>query len=273
MGLRVKLRKTFSSKPKTPNSTAHTPQPGEIHYTDRTDIEYYKPHEIPRSKYRGKVDPEHQASLAAFSLADAFSAARRRSSLALSGSFSPGGTKAQSRATSRAQSRIQSRTTSRAPSRVQSRAPSRRPSQHEHILNSHHAAVLSGLRMESHANSSSSGSTSREKSLSASTALDVETASTSISEYSNAVASAPAERNINTKSSKKLLTQHDSGIGMNSSVPEIVLSKQVTAHDTPFTAEELEQAMTRATLKPRYSSSSGGLQMPFMGRRSAITSS
>jgi hypothetical protein len=27
------------------------------------------------------------------------------------------------------------------------------------------------------------------------------------------------------------------------------LSKQVTAHDTPFTPEELEQAMTRATLK------------------------
>ncbi|KAK5197787.1 hypothetical protein LTR99_010077 [Exophiala xenobiotica] len=285
MGLRVKLRKTFSSKPKTPNSTAHTPQPGEIHYTDRTDIEYYKPHEIPRSKYRGKVDPEHQASLAAFSLADAFSAARRRSSLALSGTFSPGGTKAQSRATSRAQSRIQSRatsraqsriqsrTTSRAPSRVQSRAPSRRPSQHEHLLNSHHAAVLSGLRMESHANSSSSGSTSREKSLSASTALDVETASTSISEYSTAVASAPAERNINTTRSKKFLTQHDSGIGMNSSVPDIVLSKQITAHDTPFTAEELEQAMTRAMLKPRYSSSSGGLQMPSMGRRSAISSS
>jgi hypothetical protein len=36
---------------------------------------------------------------------------------------------------------------------------------------------LSGLRTESHANSSSSGSTSREKSLSASTALGVETAS------------------------------------------------------------------------------------------------
>jgi len=172
MGLRLKLRKTFSSKPKNTTSTGHIPEPGETYYTERTDIEYYKPHEIPRSKYRGKVDPEHQASLAAFSLADAFSSARRRSSLALSGTFSPGGTKAQSRATSRAPSRIQSRTTSRAPSRVQSRAPSRRPS-HDHT---HHAAVvvLSGLRMESHANSSSSGSTSREKSLSASTALDVD---------------------------------------------------------------------------------------------------
>jgi hypothetical protein len=43
------------------------------------------------------------------------------------------------------------------------------------------------------------------------------------------------------------LTQHDSGIDM----PEMVLSKQVTAHDTPFTVEELEQAMTRATLRRR----------------------
>jgi hypothetical protein len=56
------------------------------------------------------------------------------------------------------------------------------------------------------------------------------------------VASAPAERH--TK-----LIQHDSGIGMD--IPEIVLTKQTTAHDTPFTAEELEQAMTRASLKPR----------------------
>lgn len=174
MGLRLRLRKTFSSSHKKPNpETHHTPTPGETYYTDRTDIEYYKPHEIPRSKYRGKVDPEHAASLAAFSLADAFASVKRRSSVALSGTFSPGGTKAQSRATSRAPSRVQSRAASRvhsrAPSRVQSRiqsrAPSRRPSH-------------SGLRTETHMESlSSSGSTSREKSLTASTALDVETAS------------------------------------------------------------------------------------------------
>lgn len=173
MGLRLRLRKTFSSSHKKPTAETHTPSPGETYYTDRTDIEYYKPHEIPRSKYRGKIDPEHQASLAAFSLADAFASVKRRSSLALSGTFSPGGTKAQSRATSRAPSRVQSRAPSRvhsrAPSRVQSRiqsrAPSRRPSH-------------SGLRTETHMESlSSSGSTSREKSLTASTALDVETAS------------------------------------------------------------------------------------------------
>lgn len=129
--------------------------------------------------------------------------------------------------------------------------------------------------MESHANSSSSGSTSREKSLSASTALDVdvdvETASTSISEHPTAVASAPAESNTNTNTTSSKLTQHDSGIGID--VPEIVLSKQITAHDTPFTAEELEQAMTRATLKPRDFGGRDGLQMPVMGRRSAISSS
>jgi len=129
--------------------------------------------------------------------------------------------------------------------------------------------------MESHANSSSSGSTSREKSLSASTALDVdvdvETASTSISEHPTAVASAPAEANTNTNTTSSKLTQHDSGIGID--VPEIVLSKQITAHDTPFTAEELEQAMTRATLKPRGFRELDDVQMPVMGRRSAIASS
>jgi len=56
------------------------------------------------------------------------------------------------------------------------------------------------------------------------------------------VASAPAELNMK-------LVQHDSGIGMD--IPDIMLSKQMTVHDTPFTVEELEQAMTRASLKPK----------------------
>ena len=121
---------------------------------DRTDIEYYKPNEIPKSKYRGKVDPEHHASLHAFSLADAFSAARRRSSLALSGTFSPGGTKDQSAASSR----------------VQSRAASRRPSMH----------YESRLRLQSAIDPESSGSSnsmSREKSVATSTTLGADTAS------------------------------------------------------------------------------------------------
>jgi hypothetical protein len=215
MGLRGKLRKTFSSKKiPTIDSMSIT---GEQFYTDRTDIEYYKPNEIPRSKYRGKVDPEHQASLAAFSLADAFAGAGRRSSLALSGSFSPGGTNAQSKAGSRAAS-IEL---------------SRRPSRQDQ--------PRSNLRMESHM-SDGSGSTSREKSISASTALDVDTASMSLSDQTTAVPSAPTELNVNTK-----LTQHDSGIDM----PDLVLSKHSSAHDTPFTLEELEQAMSRASLHRR----------------------
>jgi len=215
MGLRGKLRKTFSSK-KIPTIDSMSITGEEQFYTDRTDIEYYKPNEIPRSKYRGKVDPEHQARLAAFSLADAF-AAERRSSLALSGSFSPGGTKSQSMAGSRAAS-IEL---------------SRRPSWQDH--------PGSKLRMESHAKSDDLGSTSREKSISASTALDVETASMSLSDQTTAVSSAPTELNVNTK-----LSQHDSGIDM----PDLDLSKHST-HDTPFTLEELEQAMSRASLKRR----------------------
>jgi hypothetical protein len=127
MGLRVRLRKTFGSSSKKSNSTSSASNtntsapssiyPNEQHYTDRTDIEYYKPNEIPKSKYRGKIDPTHQASLGAFSLSDAFAATTRRASLALSGTFSPGGTKSQSR--------------------VPSRVPSRRPSVTEVLAGSH----------------------------------------------------------------------------------------------------------------------------------------
>jgi hypothetical protein len=148
MGLRSSLKKTFTTNKKNSTSGPAVGPNGEQLYMTRTDVEYYKPNEIPRSKYRGKVDPDHQASLQAFSMFDAFSVDRRRSSLALSGTFSPGGTKAQSAAASR----------------VHSRLPSRRPS-------------MSALRIQTDADSFSSGSTSREKSLTASTALDLDTAS------------------------------------------------------------------------------------------------
>ncbi|KIW84692.1 hypothetical protein Z517_00080 [Fonsecaea pedrosoi CBS 271.37] len=219
MGLRVRLRRTFTSKK---NSTGSETGPnGEPYYTSRKDIQYYKPNEIPKSKYRGKVDPEHQASLQAFSLADAFSSARRRTSLALSGTFSPGGTNSQSAAASRAHSRV----------------ASRRPS----IQELHGSALRNASGVDSEGSSSSSNSTSRQKSTSASMAFDADTASTSLSDQATAVPSAPAEPN-------NKLAQHDSGIHM----PELAdLSKQATRHDTPFTAEELEQAMTRATLKQR----------------------
>ncbi|RMZ88755.1 hypothetical protein DV736_g4014, partial [Chaetothyriales sp. CBS 134916] len=63
MALRERLRRTFRSK-KSGSSDGYPPR--------RTDIEYYKPHEIPKSKYKGKVDPAHKERLEAYSFADAF---------------------------------------------------------------------------------------------------------------------------------------------------------------------------------------------------------
>lgn len=100
MAIRERLRRTFRKK-NSLSSGGSTPStssdPSEYSYTGRTDVEYYKPHEIPKSKYRGKVDPEHKERLDAYSFADAFTTIRRRSSQALSGIVSPGGTKSQSR--------------------------------------------------------------------------------------------------------------------------------------------------------------------------------
>lgn len=95
MPFRQKLKKTFGSKKngsgsdESSNSGTWSPQ--------RTDIEYYKPNEIPKSKYRGKPDPEVVGKFEAYSFTDAFQTVRRKSSQALSGTFSPGGTQAQSR--------------------------------------------------------------------------------------------------------------------------------------------------------------------------------
>lgn len=99
MGFRDRVKKTFKKKEGSMSgSGGSTPSTGsESHYTGRTDIEYYKPHEIPKSKYRGKVDPEHKERLESYSFADAFNQVRRKSSQALSGIMSPGGTKSQSR--------------------------------------------------------------------------------------------------------------------------------------------------------------------------------
>lgn len=102
MAIRDKLRKTFGGKKKEGSSSSGTSSTSSdpTYYTGRTDIEYYKPHEIPKSKYRGRVDPEHKERLDAYSFGDAFNQVRRRSSQALSGIMSPGGTKSQSRRTS-----------------------------------------------------------------------------------------------------------------------------------------------------------------------------
>lgn len=98
MGLRDRVRKTFKKKDGS-SSGGSTPSTSSDpnHYTGRTDIEYYKPNEIPKSKYKGKVDPEHKEKLENYSFSDAFQTVRRKSSQALSGIMSPGGTKSQSR--------------------------------------------------------------------------------------------------------------------------------------------------------------------------------
>lgn len=100
MAIREKLKKTFGRKKEGKDGVSGSSTPStssEKHFTGRTDIEYYKPHEIPKSKYRGKVDPEHKETLESYSFADALASMRRRSSQALSGIVSPGGTKSQSR--------------------------------------------------------------------------------------------------------------------------------------------------------------------------------
>lgn len=98
MPIRDRLRKTFGGKKKEDsNSSGSSSVSSDTYYTGRKDIEYYKPHEIPKSKYRGRVDPEHKERLEAYSFGDAFAEVRRRSSQAFSGIMSPGGTKSQSR--------------------------------------------------------------------------------------------------------------------------------------------------------------------------------
>ncbi len=62
----------------------------------RADIEYYKPDEIPRCKYRGPWNQKHQDQLHAFSFEDAF----RNRKNSIPASYSPGGTLAQSRRSS-----------------------------------------------------------------------------------------------------------------------------------------------------------------------------
>ena len=87
MGFREKMKRTFTNNKSGDNSPSDpaTPKiPG---------VEYYKPGEVPRSKYRGNGDKAHQEKLHSFSFADAFKN-RRHSGTS---SYSPGGTRAQSR--------------------------------------------------------------------------------------------------------------------------------------------------------------------------------
>lgn len=88
MGFRAKMKRTFTGSNKSGDNSPTDPSTPKI-----PGVEYYKPHEIPRSKYRGNGDKAHQERLHAFSFADAFKS-RRHSGTS---SYSPTGTKAQSR--------------------------------------------------------------------------------------------------------------------------------------------------------------------------------
>ena len=71
--------------------------------TTTPKIEYYKPGEEPRPKYRGTVSKEHTEKLQSFSFSDAWKdkeSGRKSSASSVHGLMSPGGTVAQSRATS-----------------------------------------------------------------------------------------------------------------------------------------------------------------------------
>jgi len=85
MPFRERVKKAFGGK-KTGNNSRSGPA-----------IEYYKPDEIPRPRYCGKLDQVHQEKLQAFSFADAF---RSRRNSAMS-SYSPSCPKSQSRRQSR----------------------------------------------------------------------------------------------------------------------------------------------------------------------------
>src|SRR5947209_13260343 len=87
MGVREKMKKAVGGKKSGANSPSGTGTrriPG---------VEYYKPGQVPKSKYRGKWDQDHQDKLHAFSFAAAFRSRRGSGHSA----YSPSGRKAQSR--------------------------------------------------------------------------------------------------------------------------------------------------------------------------------
>lgn len=99
MPFRAKLKKAFgsgrsNSKSSTPSGDGSNTPNG--HHTHRTDIEYYKPGEIPRSKYRGPWNKEHQEKLHSFS----FNFGGRKSSVSGNSNWSPSASRAQSRRSS-----------------------------------------------------------------------------------------------------------------------------------------------------------------------------
>ena len=214
MGFRDTIKRRFTKK-------ASDASEGKPHR--RTDIEYYKPNEIPKSKYRGKVDKVHKAQLDAYTMEGALQSTRRRVSNAFSGTFSPGGTGARSAATSLA------------PSAVNSRRPSY-------------------SRARSHLSTTNSVSEERDESP--------DGAEERTGLKSNSQDSSPSLVTDNTDSPESIgiisrsITAADSRNDLTMTA-SLSLEQTVTAKPKPpqyenhFTAEELEQAMAQASLRPR----------------------
>lgn len=211
MGLRENLKRRFTKKA-SDASDGNPPR--------RKDIEYYKPNEIPKSKYRGKVDKVHQAQLEAYSMEGAFQSTRRRASNAISGTFSPRGTGARSAATSLA------------PSAVNSRRPS-------YARERSHLSTANSVSEDPDDSPEDSTEQSGAKSNSQDSSPGL------ISDDTDSPESSAISRSITAADSRNDLTS-------------LSLEKTVTAKpakeaqfDNHFTAEELEQAMTQASLRPR----------------------
>jgi hypothetical protein len=93
MPFREKVKKAFGGKKNSGDSPSSS---GSNSPRKRTDIEYYKPGQIPSSKYRGPWNQKHQDKLQAFSFEDATQ--NRKGSIP--SVYSPRGTNAQSRRSS-----------------------------------------------------------------------------------------------------------------------------------------------------------------------------
>ena len=88
MPFREKVKRAFGGKKE--------PGVGADDVPKRDDIEYYKPSEMPSSRYRGPWNQKHQDSLQAFSFEDAC----RDGNDSVTPSYSPRGTRSQSRRSS-----------------------------------------------------------------------------------------------------------------------------------------------------------------------------
>lgn len=214
MTLRDKIKKRFTKK----SSDASDGNPPR-----RKDIEYYKPHEIPKSKYKGKVDKLHQAQLEAYSMEGAFSSARRRASAAFSGTFSPYGTGSRSAAASAS------------PSIANSRRPS-----YAHTR-SHLSTTNNSVSEESPERADSPDTIPapvKNNSQDSSPSLTTDdTDSPESVGISRSITAAESRNELYNLDLEKTATAKPSG--------------KVPGYENHFTAEELEHAMSQASLRPR----------------------